>query len=88
MVFSIYGDTEELVGKWFQRTGKRDEIFLASKFGIMLDGLQFKGINSSADYCRQQCEASLKRLNTDRIDLCMTFAEDIFIEIDSCCKFH
>ncbi|KAF3388000.1 Aldo-keto reductase yakc [NADP] [Talaromyces pinophilus] len=65
----MYGDTEELVGKWFQRTGKRDEIFLASKFGIMMEGYQFKGINSSADYCRQQCEASLKRLKTDWIDL-------------------
>jgi aryl-alcohol dehydrogenase-like predicted oxidoreductase len=28
---SIYGDNEELVGKWFKRTGKRDEIFLATK---------------------------------------------------------
>ncbi|PFH44832.1 hypothetical protein AMATHDRAFT_10675 [Amanita thiersii Skay4041] len=30
----IYGDSEDLVGKWFKRTGKRDEIFLATKFGI------------------------------------------------------
>jgi len=67
---SIYGDTEELLGKWFQRTGKRSEIFLASKFGIVMENLQFKGINSSAEYCKRACEASLKKLATDYIDLC------------------
>jgi aryl-alcohol dehydrogenase-like predicted oxidoreductase len=56
--------------KWFQRTGKRDEIFLASKFGIVMDKMQFKGIDSSGEYCKRACEASLKRLGTDRIDLC------------------
>ncbi|KAH9206999.1 NADP-dependent oxidoreductase domain-containing protein [Leptodontidium sp. 2 PMI_412] len=30
----LYGDGEELIGKWFKRTGKRDEIFLATKFGF------------------------------------------------------
>ncbi len=29
----VYGDNEELIGKWFKRTGRRDDIFLASKFG-------------------------------------------------------
>ncbi|RHZ43092.1 putative aldo-keto reductase (AKR13) [Aspergillus thermomutatus] len=29
----LYGDNEELLGKWFRRTGKRDQIFLATKFG-------------------------------------------------------
>lgn len=27
----VYGDSEELIGKWFKRTGKRDEIFLVTK---------------------------------------------------------
>ena len=67
---SIYGDTEELLGKWFQRTGKRNEISLASKFGIVIENLQFKGIDSSAEYCKRACEASLKKLATDYIDLC------------------
>ncbi|KAF2470427.1 putative aldo/keto reductase [Lindgomyces ingoldianus] len=65
----IYGGNEELLGKWFKHSGKRDSIFLATKFGILMDGMQFKGINSSSEYCRQQCEASLKKLGTDRIDL-------------------
>lgn len=34
----IYGDSEELFGKWFKRTGKRDEIFLATKFGVCFVG--------------------------------------------------
>ncbi|KAF2727983.1 putative aldo/keto reductase [Polyplosphaeria fusca] len=66
----IYLDSEELIGKWFKRTGKRDQIFLASKFGIVMEnGLNFKGINSSAEYCKQACERSLERLGVDYIDL-------------------
>ncbi len=60
-----------MLAKWFKRTGKRDEIFLADKFGIVMDGMQFKGIDSTADYCKRACEESLKKLGTDRIDLCM-----------------
>jgi aryl-alcohol dehydrogenase-like predicted oxidoreductase len=68
----MYLDNEDLVGKWFQRTGKRDEIFLASKFGIVMDmpKFEFKGIDNSAEYCRKACETSLKRLGVDSIDLC------------------
>ncbi|KAL4942596.1 hypothetical protein BDV06DRAFT_235324 [Aspergillus oleicola] len=52
----LYGDNEKLLGKWFQRTGKRDEIFLASKFGFV-GGLK---ADSSASYCKKACEASLE----------------------------
>lgn len=30
---SLYGNSEEILGRWFKQTGKRDQIFLASKFG-------------------------------------------------------
>ncbi|KAF9233635.1 NADP-dependent oxidoreductase domain-containing protein [Melanogaster broomeanus] len=33
---NIYGDSEDLIGKWFKKTGKRDQVFLATKFGIRL----------------------------------------------------
>lgn len=36
---NVYGDSEELLGKWFKRTGKRDEIFLATKFGVCFTAL-------------------------------------------------
>jgi aryl-alcohol dehydrogenase-like predicted oxidoreductase len=67
----MYGDSEVLLGKWFKRTGKRDQIFLASKFGIVMEpGFVFKGVDSSYEYCKKACEASLKKLETDCIDLC------------------
>jgi aryl-alcohol dehydrogenase-like predicted oxidoreductase len=66
---SLYGDSEELLGKWFKRTAKRDEIFLATKFGYV-KGADYSVIDSSAKYCKEACENSLKALGTDYIDLC------------------
>ncbi|KAF2105995.1 putative aldo/keto reductase [Lophiotrema nucula] len=66
---NIYADSEELVGRWFKRTGKRDQIFIASKFGIVMDGMNFKGIDSSGEYCKKACAKSLERLGVDQIDL-------------------
>jgi aryl-alcohol dehydrogenase-like predicted oxidoreductase len=50
--------------------GRRDQITLATKFGISRkeDG-SWQGIKGSADYVKTSCEASLKRLGTDYIDL-------------------
>jgi aryl-alcohol dehydrogenase-like predicted oxidoreductase len=59
-----------MLGKWFKRTGKRDQIFLASKFGLVLDKYVFKGIDSSAEYCKKACAASLDKLGIDCLDLC------------------
>jgi len=67
MLCSLYGDSEELIGKWFKRTGKREQIFLATKFGY-LKGMS--GFDSSAAYCKEACEKSLEKLGTDYIDLC------------------
>lgn len=62
------GQNEELVGRAIQ--GKRDQVVLATKFGNVRgeDG-SFKGVNGKPEYVRQACEASLKRLNVDVIDL-------------------
>ena len=32
----LYGDNEDLIGNWFRRTGNRDKIFLATKFGVQM----------------------------------------------------
>ncbi|RYP05771.1 hypothetical protein DL764_003588 [Monosporascus ibericus] len=64
----LYGDSEELLGKWIKRTGKRDQVFLATKFGLIQKGHSFE-VNSSAAYCKQACAESLKRLGVDSIDL-------------------
>ena len=70
----MYGDSEDLLGKWFARhPERRADIFLATKFGLTVgvreDGNRGLVINSSPEYCRQQCENSLKRLGVPCIDL-------------------
>jgi len=62
------GRNEELVGRAIR--DRRNEVFLATKFGNMRDAEgRFVGINGRPDYIRQACEASLKRLGVDHIDL-------------------
>jgi aryl-alcohol dehydrogenase-like predicted oxidoreductase len=65
-----YQDSEDLVGKWFARTGKRNEIFLATKFANRLteDG-KGRTLDSSPEYAKKACEKSLKRLGVEYIDL-------------------
>jgi aryl-alcohol dehydrogenase-like predicted oxidoreductase len=60
---------EELVGRAI--AGKRDAVFLATKFGIVRDpgDPTKRGIDGSPAYVRRACEASLRRLGVDVIDL-------------------
>lgn len=66
----LYGPytNEELVGRAIR--GRRDEVVVATKFGFALseDG-QITGVNSRPEHVRDVCEASLKRLGIDHIDL-------------------
>ena len=67
----VYGPfkNEELVGRAIK--GKRDKIVLATKFGIVRDPANpaARGVNGKPDYVRKSCEASLRRLQVDTIDL-------------------
>ena len=67
----VYGPftNEELVGKAIR--GRRDQVLLATKFGIVRDpkNPNVRGVNGKADYVRQACEGSLRRLGVDTIDL-------------------
>ena len=65
---NIYGDTDDVVGNWFKRTSKRNEIFLATKFGF-LDMLDPTNVRKDPENVFESCESSLKRLQTDWIDL-------------------
>ena len=60
---------EVLVGKTI--AGKRDKVFLATKFGIVRDpaNRQARGVNGRPEYVRKSCDDSLKRLGVDYIDL-------------------
>ncbi len=62
------GRNEELVGKAIK--GRRDQVVLATKFGNVRapDGTPL-GINGSPEYVKQACDASLRRLGVDHIDL-------------------
>jgi len=63
------GDNEELVGKTIR--GRRDEVFLATKFGnVRKKGdPTFWGVSGTPEYVRSACDASLQRLGVDHIDL-------------------
>jgi aryl-alcohol dehydrogenase-like predicted oxidoreductase len=62
------GRNEELVGRAIK--GRRNKLFLATKFGNVRDpDGSFVGVNGRPEYVRQSCDASLKRLCVDEIDL-------------------
>jgi aryl-alcohol dehydrogenase-like predicted oxidoreductase len=67
----MYGPhiNEELVGKAIK--GRREQAFIATKFGIVRDPAnpQARGVNGRPDYVHASCDASLKRLGIDTIDL-------------------
>jgi len=67
----IYGPhtNEELVGRGIR--GKRHRVVIATKFGILRDSDKpgFRGINGKPEYVKQACEASLRRLGIDCIDV-------------------
>jgi aryl-alcohol dehydrogenase-like predicted oxidoreductase len=67
----MYGPytNEELVGRAIR--GKRDQVILATKFGIMRNPSDpaIRGISGKPEYVRQCCEASLRRLQVETIDL-------------------
>jgi aryl-alcohol dehydrogenase-like predicted oxidoreductase len=64
------GKNEELVGRGRAIAQHREQVVIATKFGIQRgEDNSFRGISGSPKYVRSACEASLKRLNTDYIDL-------------------
>ncbi|WP_223528573.1 aldo/keto reductase [Pseudomonas sp. A-RE-23] len=66
----MYGPhtNEELLGRALR--GKRDSLYLASKFGLVRSSdPHARGVNGRPDYVRQSVEGSLKRLDTDYLDL-------------------
>ncbi len=65
----VYGPftNEELVGRALQ--GRRDKVVLATKFGFRIEDRKMSGTDSRPEHIREAVEGSLKRLQTDRIDL-------------------
>jgi len=67
----VYGPylNEDLVGRAIQ--GRRDQVILATKFGIVRDpkNPNVRSVSGKPDYVRSSCEGSLRRLKVDTIDL-------------------
>jgi len=76
-----WGKNEELVGRAI--AGKRDQVFLATKFGnVRGPNGEFLGVRGDPDYVRSACEASLRRLKVDVIDLYYQHRVDTKVPIE------
>jgi len=66
------GESETIIGKWLAKSGKRDRVLIATKVGLPMQGEQ--GLKPA--YIEKHVDASLKRLQVDRIDLYQTHKDD------------
>lgn len=67
------GESETILGKWFAQSGKRADVFLATKVGMEM-GENKKGLKPA--YILRAVEESLNRLQTDYIDLYQAHRDD------------
>jgi aryl-alcohol dehydrogenase-like predicted oxidoreductase len=66
------GESETIIGNWLKRSGKRDKVLIATKVGEDMG----EGRSLKKDYILRECVASLRRLQTDYIDLYQTHFDD------------
>jgi aryl-alcohol dehydrogenase-like predicted oxidoreductase len=78
----VYGPytNEELVGRALK--GKRDDVVIATKFGFRIENGKVTGADSRPEHIREAVEGSLKRLQTDRIDLLYQHRVDPAVPIE------
>ncbi|HEY0366849.1 MAG TPA: aldo/keto reductase, partial [Pyrinomonadaceae bacterium] len=67
------GESEAIIGNWLKRSGKRHEVVIATKVGMEM-GPNRKGL--SKDYIKRAADDSLRRLQTDHIDLYQSHEDD------------
>jgi len=84
-VYSIWipghagGESETAIGQWLKARGDRDKVIIATKCGM---DMKAAGKGLSAAHIASAVEASLKRLNTDYIDLYQAHADDPSVPLD------
>ncbi len=67
------GESETIIGNWFKRSGKRNKVVIATKVGMEM-GPDQNGLSKA--YIEKEVEDSLRRLQTDRIDLYQAHRDD------------
>src|ERR1700722_19773497 len=67
------GESETIIGKWFAQTRKRNQVTIATKVGMDMGGSK---TGLAAKYMERAVEDSLRRLQTDRIDLYQSHKDD------------
>ncbi len=75
----IGGESETIIGKWMKARGNRDQVIVATKVGMQMSPSE-KGLKK--DYIKMSAERSLKRLQTDYIDLYIAHQEDTSTPIE------
>jgi aryl-alcohol dehydrogenase-like predicted oxidoreductase len=73
------GESETVIGEWMKDRGVRDRVIVITKGGLAMgDGMEGLG----RDYLAKACEASLRRLQTDYIDVYMSHQPDAGVPIE------
>jgi len=78
----IYPDIEELFGKWFKKSGKRGEIFLATKFGFGPVVGRSRMLKGNPDYVEEAFNKSINRLDVESVDLYYLHRADPTVPIE------
>ena len=73
------GESEAVIGKWFARSGKRNQVVIATKVGMDMGGGK---TGLAAKYVEQAVEDSLRRLQTDHIDLYQSHQDDPSVPLE------
>jgi aryl-alcohol dehydrogenase-like predicted oxidoreductase len=73
------GESETIIGQWLKRSGKRDRVVLATKVGKDMGGAK---VGLASAYIRSAVEDSLKRLQTDVIDLYQSHDDDATVPLE------
>ena len=78
------GELENVIGKWLKQSGKRDKVVIATKVGSDMG----EGKSVRKDYILRACEASLRRLQIDCIDLYQTHFDDEVTPVEETMEAH
>ena len=75
----VGGESETVIGTWLKQSGKRDQVVLLTKVGFEMKS---GGKGLSKKYILEEVEQSLKRLQTDRIDLYQSHTDDESVPLE------